>query len=184
MYPVTGLPLPNLHRHFKFRDHRAGMHIAGMKWQRFRIWIRNNAGTMQHIIVTDTTTDYADKINGVLNPKDSSFTYTNTPQVNSSTDFARGGGVDAAATHVFIFDTADQDLAGMISFAKVCWWSVNGADIPRCIMCVRVVNVNGRYRRRAELRFTTEKVGAAYPLTTANISSGNYVAAEVLALLR
>ena len=79
---------------------------------------------------------FDDKISGA------STTLTNTPSLDSGTDFVNGGGIRAAVASQFMFNTADQDEATLIGTANIGYNDTDTA-ITVELQSVDAVDING-----------------------------------------
>jgi hypothetical protein len=156
--------------------------LNGYQLQMFALQIRNNGGTIEHRIVIDNgnavlpTANYINKINGA------SATYATTPSVAAGVGFTSGGGVLAASTNSFLFDTADQSQTvafGMVQFDSY----VTEADALSVGLATHSSNVNGTTRRRLIIGVRDMATGGGYALTAANIAAGDEMTIKIMCFI-
>ncbi len=150
----------------------AGSTVASMtanRQQAFIVEITNTAGTLQHRVTAGggnmPAGVFADRISGA------SATLANTPSLDATTAFVSGGGLLAAATHIFILNTADQVLEERTDGVAV----LETNDTTNAVVAKYVVrsdNVNGVTRFRPTLQFANPTTNATFGLTTVNIGAG------------
>lgn len=134
--------------------------------------ITNSGGTIKHYWAqTGTGGQYATQINGATG------TATTTPLVDSSTGFANGGGIEAAAPSVFECDSLNAQDA---SSAMIATPIFNSAGVAVAVnAATRTINVNGVTKERPALFYTNATTGAAISLNTTNIPLGATIAVKV-----
>lgn len=146
--------------------------------QAFDLQVFNDAGTMKHRIraAAGVNATFADKISGATSGD------TTTPTgADASTAMSGGGKISSADTSIFILDTAAQTVADRIGHATI---GINTAGTAlSCDVAFTSRDVNGTTRIRLELSFLNAATGAAFGLTTANISAGNSVRIQFLGYL-
>lgn len=157
-----------------------GVGDSASRLQFFVLYVRNNAGTMEHQIVTDGFTwalpNFASKINGATN------SYNTTPTgADASTAMAFGGKIGSANTHHFHLDVAAQTAADAMFIASV---ALNSSGTALTVSPqFQSIDINGVTRMRVRLSFVNAATGAAFPLTTANITSPGTIAVQCLGVL-
>lgn len=137
--------------------------------QSFVLILQNNTGTIQHKIIDDATGlglgNYSSRINNA------SVAFTTTPSVDSTHAFAAGGGIVAAATSQFLFDTAVQVSANDQMVASL---ENNSSGTALCVSCLLSnLNVNNVTRTRLVLQFGNASTDAAFALT--GLTAGQYI---------
>lgn len=148
--------------------------------QSFVLYVRNNAGTMEHQIVTDTwswtASNFVSKINAATN------SYNTTPTgADASTAMAFGGKIGSANTNYFYLDVAAQTLADMVF---ICAIGINNTGTALLATPQRQsIDINGVTQIRHRISFTNATTAAAFALTTANMSAGQVVAVQCLGVL-
>ncbi len=140
------------------------------KPQSFELNITNTAGTIQHRIYSDalvgTASNWADRVTGA------SGTLANTPQVNSSTGFTNGVGVDASALSHIVFNTAAQTSADLFGQCTVTYNDTATTDV-RCALATTNINVNGTTQVRTS--FWLLSGGSSFSVNTTNIATGKSI---------
>ena len=148
--------------------------------QSFLLYIRNNAGTMEHQIVTEGfswgASNFVSKINAATN------SYNTTPTgADASTAMAFGGKIGSANTHHFHFDVAAQTVADTVFICAMAFNNTATALIPQPQR--QSIDINGVTHIRQRISFINAATGAAFPLTTANMSAGQIIAVQCLGVL-
>lgn len=150
------------------------------KEQNFVVEVRNNGGTIQHRIVSEHWDGFnslqVDKISGA------SVTWTNTPTVDSVTDFSTGVGIVSGATHVLLFNTTSAQSATISGVVAVEFNSTNASYVPS--ITTDSVNVNGTTQIRPALYITTIAAGALQNWNTTTIPAGTSIGVRIRAYMR
>lgn len=154
---------------------------SGGQLQAFLLYIRNNAGTMQHQFVTEGFTWGASNFVGKINAATNSYNTTPTG-ADASTAMAFGGKIGATSTHYFYLDVAAQTVADSIFMCSMAHNTTTTALIPQPQR--ESININGVTQIRQRIAFFNATTGAAFPLTTANMSAGQIVAVQCLGVLQ
>lgn len=141
----------------------------------FTVVIRNNAGTLEHRIVSamfTTDPDYYDGINGAND------TYTATPTVTSTVGFTDGAGIQGIAD--LVFDTQNMADGGM-GTASI---GRNSTGTPLDVRIEKTSgDIDGTVRDRLSLIFFEASTGDQFNLNTTNIPAGAALECQVLCLL-
>jgi hypothetical protein len=129
--------------------------------QSFVLIIQNNGGTIQHKIIDDATgLGLGNYTSRIIN---ASIGFTNSPSVDSTHNFAAGGGIVAAATSQFLFDTAPQ---APVNDQMVAVLENNSSGTALNVSCLLSnLNVNGVTRTRLVYQFGNTSTDAAFALT-------------------
>lgn len=160
-------------------DTQGGLQFNGHILQHFTLEITNNAGTLQHRLVTSHI-DAATAVPANLKQAivGASATYQNTPTVSSGTGFG-GVGVGITATHIY-FDTAAQTPASNVSIASIEYYDGNNTRI-RPSIAFDSINIGGTTRRRLAIQLSNDMTGATVAVDTTLIPSGKTLSVKVLA---
>ncbi|MCR4340748.1 MAG: hypothetical protein NUW01_12775 [Gemmatimonadaceae bacterium] len=149
--------------------------------QVFQVQLYNNAGTLQHQIISVSISGagaatFSDRIVGA------SATLQNTPSVSSIVDFTTGVGINAANTEQIVFNTAVQPAVGLMRIIAIITGDNTGSTLKYIEPMTSNINVNGTTR----VRFTIKGWKAdrtVWAFNTTNIPSGTIVDVTVFGFI-
>lgn len=162
----------DFHRPIYVRDFADALpRVMTRQATRFRLWLRNNAGTLEHRITAPdgssaAAAEFVAKINAA------SSTYAASPTgADASTAMASGAKISTADPNYLIFDTPDQATVTLSSAIATLNYNTNGT-VMTVYPLMKSGNVNGVTRTRLTLGFLNASSGAAVNINTTNWASG------------
>ena len=111
-----------------------------------------------------------------------STTLANTPSLASDVDFVSGGGIRAAVSSQFMFNTADQNEATLIGTANI---GYNDTDTALTVelQSVDAIDVDGTDQDWLGIQFRNDASGAVFNINTTNWGSGESTYTTIFAFV-